>query len=316
MLSDSSGKNTLQIVGAHAAVLLAGWMWGSVGIFVRPLDERGYTPLTIVFVRMAVAFAILFVCLFVFNRKLLRIKLKDLWVFICTALTSAIVLNVFYSMSILMNSLALAAVLLSTDPFFVVFLSAVFFKEKVTSMKVAALFLAFAGCVLISGLIGSASGFNAAAILIGVLAGFGYALYSIFSRVALNKGYDSFTINVYSFGIGALACLPFVNFSAIAGSVAAEPAYMSVLLLAHAAFTSLLPYILYTYGMKYMDTGKASIIESVEPASAAVYGALIFGEFLSAMDITGMVLVYLAIVLLNIKKPKRLLRGFAAGRKK
>jgi len=285
---------------AHAAVLSAGCMWGSVGIFVRLLDRLGYSPLTIVFVRMFIAFILLFTFLYIFNRNLLRIKIKDIWLFIGAALTSAIALNLFYSISTVMNSLALAAVLLATAPFFVIFMSAIMFKEKITPVKLMALFIAFAGCVLTSGFIGSVSKFSPLGVLVGVLPGAGYAFYSIFLRFALNKGYDSLTINVYSFGIGAIACIPFTKFGVIVNSVGAEPAYMSIFLVAHALFVSLLPYLLYTYCMKYMDTGKAAILVSVEPAAAAVFGVVLYNEIPTVVCLLGIVLVIVAIIVLNM----------------
>jgi len=293
-------------IKAHAAVLLAGCMWGSVGIFVRPLSEHGYNPLTIVFVRMSIAFLILLPFLWISNRELLRIKAKDIWVFIGTGLTSAIALNLFYSMSIIMNSLALAAVLLATAPVIVVFMSAPLFKERITAVKLTALALTFAGCVFTSGLIGSGGqGFNPMGVFIGLLAGVGYALYSIFSRVALNKGYDSLTINIYSFGIGAIACIPFTDFAVVASTVQFEPLYMCILLLAHSMFTSLLPYVLYTYSLKFIETGKAAILSSVEPVAAAILGVIIYTEIPSMITLAGMALVLAAVVLLNLKLKRR-----------
>lgn len=46
--------------------------------------------------------------------------------------------------------------------------------------------------------------------LIGLCAGFGYALYSIFSRFALKK-YNSFTITFYTFVFSGLSLLPFIH---------------------------------------------------------------------------------------------------------
>ena len=106
MDSSSPQKNTFRSVTAHAAVILAGCMWGACGIFVRTLDLLEYSPLTIVFVRMSIAFAIAFTFLLFFNKNLLRIKTKDIWVFIGAALNSAIILNLFYSLSVVMNSLS------------------------------------------------------------------------------------------------------------------------------------------------------------------------------------------------------------------
>ena len=67
--------------------------------------------------------------------------------------------------------------------------------------------LAFVGCVLVAG-IGQAAAaqVTAAGIIAGVLSGFGYALYSIFGRYALDKKYDSQTITAYTFVFAAIGC--------------------------------------------------------------------------------------------------------------
>jgi len=283
------------------AVLTAGCFWGTTGIFVRILDGLGYSPLTIVFVRVALAFIIIVTVLCVRGRRdLLKIRLKDIWCFIGIGASSAILLNLFFSMATVMNTLSLAAILLATAPVFVVILSAPIFGERVTSVKAQALLIAFAGCVLTSGALGGAGAFSPAGFTIGLLSGFGYAMYTIMTRFALNRGYSPLTVNVYSFGVGSLICAPFVNFGLVASTVAAAPGSMAALLILHTLFASLLPYVLYTYGMKYMDTGKAAILVSVEPVAASILGFLIYGETLSAVSLAGIALVLFAIVLLNV----------------
>jgi drug/metabolite transporter (DMT)-like permease len=278
-------------------------MWGVVGFFVRYLNGLGYNLLTIVFVRMSLAFVILAAVLLAMGRRgLFRIKPKDLWCFIGAGVSSAIMLNLFFSMSIVMNPLSFAAILLATAPIFVVLISAVLFRERLTSVKIQALVIAFAGAVLTSGIVGSVVSFSAKGFAIGLLAGFGYALYSIFSRFALNRGYDALTVNLYSFFIAGVVCAPFTDFAVIAGSLAAATLPMAAILLLHTLFASLLPYVLYTYGMQYIDTGKAAILVSVEPIAATALGLVLYGEVPSVVAIVGIALVLFAITLLNLPK--------------
>ena len=284
------------------AVLAAGCFWGTTGIFVRILNGYGYSPLTIVFVRMALAFAITAIA-FVITRRLdlFRIRLKDLWCFVGTGVSSAILLNLFLSMSTEMNTLSLATVLLTTAPVFVVLLSRPIFGERITKIKILSLIVAFAGCVLVSGAIGGGAIFSPFGVLIGVLSGIGYALYNIMTRFALDRGYNSLTVNVYSFGIGAAACVPFTNFALVATTIAADPGHMAIVLLLQSLFVSLFPYMLYTFGMKFMDTGKASILASIETVAATVFGFIFYQEIPTALSVTGIILMLLAVVLLNYK---------------
>ncbi|MDR3304597.1 MAG: DMT family transporter [Clostridiales Family XIII bacterium] len=291
---------------AVASILAAGCLWGTVGVFVRYLNGLGYSPLTIVFVRMSIAFVILTVVLLAAGRRdLFRIKLKDLWCFVGTGVSSAIMLNLFFSMSTVMNPLSLAAILLATAPIFVVLISAIIFRERITAVKLQALIIAFAGAILTGGILGSAAAFSGKGFAVGLLAGFGYALYSIFTRFALNRGYDALTVNLYSFFIGSVVCAPFTSFSTVFGSIAAAPLLTAVVLLLHTLFTSLLPYVLYTYGMQYTDTGKASILVSVEPVAATVFGVVLYGEVPSAAAFAGIALVLFAIALLNLPNGMR-----------
>ncbi|MDR3225156.1 MAG: DMT family transporter [Clostridiales Family XIII bacterium] len=289
------------------SVLVAGCMWGSVGIFVRVLDGLGYSPLTIVFSRMVIAVAFL-AAFFVIARRteLFKIKLRDIWCIAGAGISSAIVLNLFYSLSTVMNSLSLASVLLATAPIFVVLISARAFGERITSVKVRSLIIVFAGCVLTSGLIsdgttGAPGGawFSPLGFGIGLLAAVGWALYGVMTRFALNKGYHPLTVTIYAFLIGSLVCAPFTDFGVIGASVADAPAKMIVFLILHTLFTSLLPYALFTYGMKYMDTGKAAIIASVEPVVATVIGLFVYDEKPGIIVISGIVLALLGIALMN-----------------
>ena len=300
MSNNTNSKLKQTSVVAIFAILLAACMWGSIGIFIRYFTDLEYSPLTIVFARMSLSFAITFVVILILKRDLLRIKLRDLWCFIGTGFTSAIALNLFFSMSVVMNSLSLAAILLSTAPIFVVLIAAPIFKEKITSVKLQALVIAIIGCILTSGIIGEETVFSLPGILIGVAAGVGYALYSIFTKAALNKGYDSLTVNVYSFGIGSLFCIPFTDFGIFASSFAAVGNILLLVLVLHALFGALLPYLLYTYGLKYIDAGKASILVSCEPVAATIFGIFLYNEIPGPISVIGIAVVLFALVLLNL----------------
>jgi drug/metabolite transporter (DMT)-like permease len=296
-----------------AAILAAGAMWGSVGLFVRFLTAYAYSPLTIVFVRLGVAFLLL-VLFLVCSRQtgLFRIHWRDLWCFVGAGATSAVMLNFFYSLSLVINSLALASILLAMAPVFVLLFARLIFRESITAIKVQALCIVLTGCVLTSGLVGSggtvkgvAFGFSPLGVLVGLLAGLGWGLYSIMTRLALNQGYHSLTINIYTFLFGSIICLPFTDLPLIGASIQTAPVAMLLFLLLHALFASLLPYMLYTYGLKFIETGKASIIAAVDPVVAALLGFFIYGEHPDAPMLLGFALILFGITLLNLPRGLR-----------
>ena len=198
-------------------------------------------------------------------------------------------------------SLAVMAVLLYTAPVFVMLMSIVFFREKLTGAKLTALVLCLAGCVLVSG-VGSSERLGLRGLLLGLGAGFGYALYSIFGRCAIDRGYSSWTITFYTFVFCSLGCAPLTGWRLIARTLAAQPRLIAWAL-AMALLTGFLAYILYTKGLEGMPSSRASILASVEPVTSAVIGTIVFHEPLSLAAVCGIVLVLGGIAVLSVRLP-------------
>lgn len=251
-------------------VLLAGILWGTMGIYVRRLNALGFTTIEIVAVRSAVTSVLLLLVLFFCNRKMLKIHLKDIWCFAGTGVLSIVFFNYCYFKAITMTSLSMAAVLLYTAPAMVMVLSAFLFHEKITTVKIISLAATFVGCVFVTGLAGGTGGLSTAGILVG-RAGLGYALYSIFSRYAIERGYHSLTISFYTFVFASVGVLPLANMKTIY-EVSKRDIRMIELYLVFVLVSTVIPYILYTLGLTVLENSKASIIASVEPVTATVFG--------------------------------------------
>ena len=121
---------------ASALTLLAGILWGLLGLFSRKLRSNGFGPLEITFVRMAVAFLSTAIPVILFRRDLLRIRFRDLWCFIGSGIISMLMFSVCYFHGLALTSLAVATVLLYTAPTFVVLLSALIFHDPITKKKI------------------------------------------------------------------------------------------------------------------------------------------------------------------------------------
>lgn len=279
-----------------AAVLAAGCLWGSMGLFVRRLDSYNISSMGIVFIRAAVTALLLFFLLLIFDRRQLKIKLKDLWIFIGCGLVSIAFFNFCYFKAITVMSMSAAAILLYTSPVFVMLFSAGLFKEKITLRKILAIILSLCGLVLVTGVLTDGGGISPKGIMLGIGSAVGYALYSIFSRFAINRGYSSWTITFYPFVFAAIAtaftadCKPIISMISMKTS-------MALFLLLFAVMVSVLPYILYSWGLKGMENSKAAVIASVEPVAATVFGIAFFGEKLTVTGAAGMALVLCGITL-------------------
>lgn len=283
------------------SILGAGCLWGFMGLFTRKLSSFGFSSSDALVIRCGIAALFFGITLLLTDRKLFVIRLKDLWCFLGVGICSLLFFTYCYFQCIRLTNLSMAAVLLYTAPSIVMVISLFVFREKLTPNKILALLLAFAGCCLVSGLGGGAG--NVGGIFFGLGAGFGYALYSIFARLALNRGYDSRTINFYAMLIATIgACIIWGGVRPVELMLSsASAAFWS---LGTALFSCYLPYLLYTYGLTGTETGKAAVMASTEPVVATLVGIVFFREKLSLLSALGVLLVIVAIAALNFKGKK------------
>lgn len=287
-----------------AAVIASGCLWGLMGLFRRSMGSLGFDSFGIVFVRCGVAALLFALTILIRDKSAFRVKLKDFWCFIGSGLCSLLFFSVCYFQAMTLMSLSAAAILLYTAPCFVVLMSALLFQEKLNGRLILAVFLAFSGCCLVSGLVGQETKISLIGLLYGLGSGFGYALYSIFGKLALRRGYASSTINFYSCLLAALGAGLIFGVKAPVSLMFSSSGALALCLLA-GVVTSYLPYLLYTFGLSGIEAGKASVMASVEPVVATLVGVFVYRESLNLYSLAGIALVLFAVLLTGIQGRKK-----------
>lgn len=283
--------------------ILAGISWGSVGIFVRKLTQWGMDNYTILATRGLIASLILLSVFFIFDKSLLKIKLKDSWLFLCSGLFGMLALNLGYNTAINELSLSFAAVLLCLAPMFVIIFSFLFLGEKITSKKIICLILAIAGCICTSGIIENHTNITITpfGVCSGLFAAISYATYLALSTKAIQKGYNALTITFYSLIVMTLSLILFADWNITIKIIENAPIQNILFMILHALVASVCPYLLHTYSLKYIETGKAAILAESEPISAMIFGIIFFSEIPTFIGITGLILILTSLTLLSIK---------------
>ena len=281
----------------HICILIAGITWGMIGLFNRYLLAGGFTPAAIVLTRNFGGLLLMTVLFFFMDRSIFRIKLRHVPYFLGTGVVSVVLFTLMYFSCQEQCSLAVAAILLYTAPAFVMLMSAVLFRESITKKKLLALAIAFAGCAFVSGVFSGGLTVTTAGLLMGIGSAFFYALYSIFARYALAH-YQPLTVTYYTFLCAGIASLFVASPIKVLELLATAPD-IPILTLGLVVVSTVLPFVLYTKGLVHVESGKASILASVEPVAAALVGVLAFGEPMSASVVLGLCCVLCSVYILR-----------------
>ncbi|MCQ2486138.1 MAG: DMT family transporter [Clostridia bacterium] len=298
------------------SVILSGILWGIISLFINALSSAGFDSMQIACIRMITSAAMMTIFVAIRSPEKLKIKLKDIWMFIGTGIVSVVLFNTCYFYTMINSQASVAVVLLYTSPVFIMIMSAILFKEKITGKKIIALLLTFTGCVFVAGIVGGGYRITPFILLTGLGSGLFYALYTIFGRFALKK-YDTFTVTAYTFIFGMLGSIPTGKLSRTAEIIRFNPKIV-LFCIGIGLVSTVLPYVLYTWGLQRMESGKAAILVAVEPLVGALIGMTVYNEPHNILKLIGIGMILCSIILLstgerNVKKdeniPKNVLKS-------
>lgn len=282
-------------------IFIGATLWGTIGFYVKKLYDYGFSPMEVVTIRVVLASIILLIYLIIKSPSTLKLdNILDLKYFIGTGIISIIFFNYCMFKTIELATIPISAALLYTAPAFVIIISYFLFRERITWFKTIALLCTLIGTSFVVGLFPiHMKAIPFITILIGLGSGLGYALYSIFSKFALEK-YSSLTITTYTFIIASIVLIPFFPYR----DKFTILLHLEVFI--YALGLGLLPtaiaYIVYTLGLEKMEASKASIIATIEPIVATIIGIIIFFEPFNFLQLFGMILIIFAVIIIQIDR--------------
>lgn len=303
---------------ASAAVL------STTAVFIRHLTlAYRMPPLVLAFWRDLFTTLILLAILGLRRPSLTRVSGRDLGFLAAYGLLLA-AFNSLWTFAVALVGAAVATVLAYTSAAYTVFLGRWLLKERIGPAKLFAVASTLAGCVLVSGALDAPlprSG--VAGVIVGVLAGLGYAGYSLMGRAASRRGLDPWTTVLYVFGV-ATAVLGLLNLLAGGGlpGTAARPAELFWLgtawkgwglLVLLAAGPTLAGFGLYNLSLCYLPAGVVNLIVTLEPVFTTAAAAAVLGERLTLVQIAGGVLIVGSVMLLRVHETRRAARDGTAG---
>ena len=285
----------------YLMVAAAGILWGTIGSQVKILLNYQLSVQAIVLWRMVFAVLILFPFIFFTKKEILKVDLRGIAYFSLIGICSQFFFNVLYFSAIQKTTIATAVTLLYTAPIFIAVMARIFYKELFTPFKTIALFLCIGGCFF------AATGgsmetlkLNLPGVLMGLGAGFTFALLTIITKAIIND-YHQLTIIAYSIGFGLLFYLPFTHPLEIFQMDLALRAWL--LLGSIGLISTVIAYGFYITGLSYgIEASKAGIISTLEVVVSVMLSYLVFKEALWGWKLVGILMVVFSVVIVQVDK--------------
>lgn len=287
----------------YLLVLAAGSLWGTIGLFATLLSGFGLSAGPVAFFRLLSATIMLALILLIKGKgtSLFRVSRRGLISCMLVGFVSQALYNVCYMNTIEQSGMATAAVFLYTSPVYVAIISRLFFHEPLTSNKIIAIIINIAGCILtVTGGDFSDMKISGFGIIMGVLAGFTYALLPILSRTGADQE-NPFTASFYGQAFGALLLFFLIRPWNGLGAPITLPVVLTFI--GFGIVPSAMGYIVYYDGIsRITETSRIPVLASVETVVAAIIGLVVFGQSLSIAKIAGIALVLISIAVMNRKQ--------------
>ena len=280
----------------YAAIAAASY--GTNPIFAIPLYHEGISVSSVLFMRYAMAVAIMFVFTMIKSPKSLIIKPKHIGVLafmgILMVLSS---IGLFASYKYL--SAGIASTLLFFYPFMVAIIMAIFYKERLTKKSWACLVTAFIGVVILSkddnG--GFISLLGLALVMFSSLA---YAIYLVYINRGPMKNIDTSTITFYVIVGGFLVMI--LNCIVDGGVTFPATTKGWINAVGLGVFPTVISLIFTSRAIALIGSTETAIFGALEPLTAVILGILILGETLTIGPAIGMILIFVSVTVLMMKK--------------
>lgn len=186
------------------------------------------------------------------------------------------------------TSVSVATLCYYMQPTFLVLMTALLKKQKLSGLNICCTVVSFAGMVLVSGVLESAQDVS----LRGILCGLGAAvLYTAVVMINMstreNNGFSKTTIQM---GSAALVLLPYLLLTGSFSGLSFEGNTLVLLLIMGLVHTGL-AYVLYFASIPGLKTQTVAFLSYIDPVTALVLSALILNEKMSIPGAVGALFV-------------------------
>ena len=292
---------------AYIKLILTAFFWG--GTFIAGKDLAGEVdPYSAAFLRFTIASFFLVFLVIKTEKRLPAINGRQAVYILMAGLTGIFAYNILFFTGLTMINANRASLIIATNPIFISLASALFFKERLTRLKLCGLFLSVSGAlIIISG--GNPTQILETGIGKGELAIFGcvasWVSYSILGK-PLMKDFSPLVSVCYSSLAGTVLLLFPALFNGVLRHIPEYGIQEWGSLFYLGFFGTVLGFYWYYQGIQTIGPMKAGVFINFVPVSALILAYFILDEPLNREIVMGAALVVSGVYLTNSSGlPKR-----------
>jgi len=275
-------------------VLTAAALWGISGVVAKSLFSGRVDPLALVEIRLTAAFA-LTLAIFWIRRRPVRLPRAEVLRLLPLGAAMVLAQSTYY-LTISLADVATAIFLQYTAPALVVAYGMALHRERLTAIQALSVSGTIGGAYLL--VVGPGGlAVTPAALATGIASAFGFAAWVLVGR-SRARTTGSWEMLLYALGTGAvlwsLLVPPWQAY--LRPYSAAEWGMIAFIVVA----ASLVPFGLFLYGLRFIDSRAASLTATIEPVVATAVAAALIGETLTGRGIAGAAIILASVILLQV----------------
>ena len=272
-------------------VILAAILWGSTGT-VQALIPETKEPLVVGAVRLFLAAIYLFVISILFDKNFLSaiVRAPILITFSGLFMMSY---NMTFFAAVLISGVGVGtAITIGSAPIWALLFEFFILKSKHGLNKLIGVTFAVIGI----GILMQFSDYNNwsnLGVLLALLSGLSYALYSLFTAKIVKK-FSHHNTSAWTFLIAAILSAPIFIFYPLSWALSNDAIFYLVFL---GIFATGVAYSLFTFGLKYLSPSTAVTLSVIEPITAVILSVIFLGEVFSITQYLAILVIILGLFL-------------------
>jgi drug/metabolite transporter (DMT)-like permease len=284
---------------AYILMFLTVVMWGFSFLSIK-VSLTAFPPVTLALVRFVIAVIFLFIILKIKDPKS-KLELKDIPLFLLGGVFGITIYFLCENNGLKIISASEASIIVSIIPVLTLVTDYIFFKEKMTKLKLAGVILSVAGVYFVVS--GNFISFKNSFIgyILMILAAVSWVVYSLVTK-PLFKKYSQIAIVFYQTVFGMVFFIPFVFFEKVNWQMINLPVTLNVIFLG--IFCSAIAYYFYVYAMDKLGLEITALFLNLIPVIAVIASIFLLKETITTMQIFGGLLVLISINIASVKFKK------------